>query len=90
MVAVPISHDQPGIAARIQWTGTGLRVPPHSLPQAIARVLHEESFGRAARRFQQQIDEAQGLERATDIIEQVLQTGRPVLRQGSHSPRLED
>lgn len=90
MVAVPISHDQPGIAARIQWSGTGLRVPQHSLGEAIARVLHEESFRLAARQLQQQIAEARGLERAADIVEQVLQTGRPVLRQGSHGLRLED
>lgn len=90
MVAVPISHDQPGIAARIQWSGTGLRVPQHSLVEAIARVLHEESFRVAARQLQQQIAEARGLERAADIVEQVLQTGRPVLRQGSHGLRLED
>jgi len=86
MVAVPIAHDQPGVAARIEWTGTGVRVPapacePERLRQAIETVLRESSFRESAQRFRKIIAEADGLRRAADLIEQVLATGRPVLRE---------
>ncbi len=85
MVAVPIAHDQPGVAARIEWTGTGVRIPasecePARLRNAVETVLGNASFRESARRFQQIIAEGNGIDRATDIIERVAATGRPVLR----------
>jgi zeaxanthin glucosyltransferase len=85
MVAVPIAHDQHGVSARIEWTGTGVRIPasecePVRLRNAIETVLGKASFRESARRFQRIIAEGNGLERAADIIERVAATGRPVLR----------
>ena len=85
MVAVPIAHDQHGVAARIEWTGTGVRVPPSEceptrLRNAVETVLGNTSFRESARRFQRIIEEVNGLARAADIIEHVASTGRPVLR----------
>ncbi|MGD0013883.1 MAG: nucleotide disphospho-sugar-binding domain-containing protein [Bryobacteraceae bacterium] len=85
MVAVPIAHDQHGVSARIEWTGTGVRIPasecePARLRQAIETVLGEASFRESARRFRRIIGEGDGLNRAADIIERVAATGRPVLR----------
>jgi zeaxanthin glucosyltransferase len=84
MVAVPIAHDQPGIAARIEWTGTGVRVPasecePLRLRNAIDTVLGNASYRESAQRFQRIIAAGRGLERAADIIERVAATGQPVL-----------
>ena len=85
MVAIPIAYDEPGVAARIEWFGTGVRIPaaecePARLRKAIETVLSEDSFRASARRFQQIIRERDGLRRAADIIEQVAATGQPVLR----------
>jgi zeaxanthin glucosyltransferase len=85
MVAVPIAHDQHGVAARIEWTGTGVRIPasecePARLRHAIGIVLGEASYRESARRFQRIIADRDGLNRAADIIERVAATGRPVLR----------
>jgi MGT family glycosyltransferase len=85
MVAVPIAHDQHGVSARIEWTGTGVRIPasecePARLRNAIETVLGKASFRESARRFQRIIAEGDGLNRAADIIERVAATGRPVLR----------
>ena len=85
MVALPVVNDQPGVAARIEWTGTGVRIPPDErdpvhLRQAIKTVLGDGSFCAAAHRFQRTIKETGGLGRAAEIIERVIATGQPVLR----------
>lgn len=83
MVAVPVAHDQHGVAARIEWTGTGVRIPAAEcearLREAVETVLANPSFRESARRFQRIIAEANGLSRAADIIELVAATGLPVL-----------
>ena len=84
MVAIPITNDQPGIAARIAWTGTGeviplkrLRVP--RLRKAIERVLSNDAYRHNALKLQAAIDQAGGVRRAADIIEQAISTGEPVI-----------
>lgn len=86
MVAVPIAHDQFGIAARIEWSGVGVRLQPEErtverMSGAIGSVLGA-GYRDAAKRFQRLIRERNGLSRAADIVEQVAQTGQPVLRGG--------
>src|ERR1700724_2586823 len=56
MVAVPVAHDQPGVAAQIESTGTGVRIPatecePARLRHAIETVMGQ-AFRDSARRFQ--------------------------------------
>ena len=63
----------------------GLRVPaadftPAALRRAVQTVMTGKSFGEAARRFQRIIAEGNGLAKAADTIETVLNTGQPVLR----------
>jgi zeaxanthin glucosyltransferase len=87
MVAIPITNDQPGVAARIAWTGTGLVVPParltaRKLRKAIKRVLTEPSFKARALEMKQAIARSGGLARAVDVIEKVLETRQPVLAEG--------
>lgn len=83
MVAIPVTNDQPGVAARIEWTGAGLVVPPRrltprTLREAVTRVLSEPSFRSDAARLKQAIARSGGAERAADVIERVIETGRPV------------
>ncbi len=85
MVAIPIANDQPGVAARIAWTGTGEIVPlthlsVSRLKAAIQKVLTENSYKQNAARLQQAICHAGGVSRAADIIEQAVSTGKPVCR----------
>ena len=84
MVAIPVTNDQPGVAARIAWTGVGEVVPLKqlSVPKlrtAIQKVLGEESYKQRAIALQEAIQRAGGVSRAADIIEQVVLTGKPVL-----------
>ncbi|GAP96880.1 glycosyltransferase [Leptolyngbya sp. NIES-2104] len=80
MVAIPIAIDQPGIAARIAWTGVGKVVPlsrlgTPMLREAIIEVLTQESYQANAARSQQALQEAGGVSRAVDIIEQAISIG---------------
>jgi zeaxanthin glucosyltransferase len=86
MVAIPITHEQPGVATRIAWTGTGEVIPlaklsASRLHEAVKRVLTEDSYKQNAVRLQAAIRRAGGVSRAADIVEQVAQTGQPVLAQ---------
>jgi zeaxanthin glucosyltransferase len=85
MVAIPIANDQPGVAARIAWTGTGAVVPlkrlnVSKLRGALRRVLTEDSYKKNALRLQAAIKRAGGAKKAADIVEQVLSTGKPIVK----------
>jgi zeaxanthin glucosyltransferase len=85
LVAIPLANDQPGVAARIAWTGAGavvplrhLRVP--RLRQAIVQVLTNDAYRQQALRLQQAIQRAGGVARAAEIILQATTTRKPVLK----------
>jgi MGT family glycosyltransferase len=87
LVAIPITNEQPGIAARIARTGAGEVVPlaklsVKRLQKAVKLVLTEDYYKKNALRLQEAISQAGGVRRAADIVEQVVSTGKPVL---SHS-----
>ena len=84
MVAIPVANDQPGVAARVAWAGCGEALPVKSvnvprLRSAIQKVLTEDSYKQNALRLQDAIKKAGGVNRAIDIVEQVVSTGKPVL-----------
>lgn len=86
LVVIPITNDQPGVAARIAKTGTGEvvrlsrlgRVNVPKLRAAIQQVLTENSYREKASRLQEAIRQAGGVSHAADIVEQVVYTGKPV------------
>lgn len=84
MVAIPITNDQPGVAARIVWTGCGETIKlqglnASKLRTAIEQVLGKDSYRNNAIRLQIANQQAGGVKKAADIIEQVMATGQPVL-----------
>ncbi len=84
MVAIPITTDQPGMAARVARAGAGEVVPLAKLnvPKlrlAIDRVLTERSYRDNAQKLSVAIDRAGGVKYAADIVERVLQTNSPAL-----------
>jgi UDP:flavonoid glycosyltransferase YjiC (YdhE family) len=86
MVAIPITNDQPGVAARIVWTGCGEKVKLSGLNvaklrSAIGRVLTQDSYRNHATRLQTANQQAGGVVRAADIIERVMSTGKPVMNE---------
>ncbi|MBE9046002.1 glycosyltransferase [Pleurocapsales cyanobacterium LEGE 10410] len=84
MVAIPITNDQPGVAARIVWTQTGEAIPlqevnAEKLHQTIKQVLTNNSYQENALKLQQANQRGGGASKAADIIERAVNTGEPVL-----------
>jgi MGT family glycosyltransferase len=76
-VAIPVTVDQPGVAARIAEKKTGLFVPLKKLTVSrlsllLDQVLNEPTYRDNARNFQKVIAETNGLSRAADLIEESL------------------
>ena len=86
IVAIPITNEQPGIAARLARTGAGevlnvKKLTVSKLRELINRVLTEKSFQQNALRMQEAIQSTGGVNRAADIIEQAVITKKPVFKQ---------
>ena len=76
-VAIPVTVDQPGVAARIAEKKTGLAVPLKELTgprisPLLDQVLNEPAYRDNARYFQKVIAETNGLSRAADLVEESL------------------
>src|ERR1700730_16617933 len=73
-VAVPVTVDQPGVAARIAEKRTGLFVPLKELTASrlsllLDQVLNDSTYRDSARYFQKVIAETNGLSKAADLLE---------------------
>ena len=84
MVAIPITNDQPGVGARLTWTGAGevvslntLSIP--KLRDAVERVLTEDAYSNFATRLKESFTSS-GVIQAADIVEMAVRTRCPVLR----------
>jgi MGT family glycosyltransferase len=103
MVVLPVTYDQPGVGARVEWAGVGRSIPVGQLTvdglrDAVRAVLDDPAYGERAGRLRASIEAADGLNRAADVIEEAFGTGREAVlpefgrhaRPGSdpvHAPR---
>lgn len=74
MIAIPVTNDQPGVAARIAYTKTGAYVPIQEmtvsrLSALIEEVLSNPEYRQNANNMRQVIAETNGLEKAVDLLE---------------------
>ena len=73
LVCLPVSRDQPDVAARVVHAGAGLRLSPRSSPRKIAnavdRVLAGRQYAAAAGRLQRAIAAERGAQRAVTELE---------------------
>lgn len=79
LVAIPVSDDQPGVAARIKRVGAGTVVPfrkisVERLRNAISLVLKKPEYKLAVQQVRLAIEQSHGLERAADIVESPMKT----------------
>jgi MGT family glycosyltransferase len=77
MVAIPLAHDQPAVAARLQRLGIAEVLPvmmlsANKIHNSVTRVLNDPSYRDAAVKMQAQLRSLNGLQRAADVIEETL------------------
>jgi UDP:flavonoid glycosyltransferase YjiC (YdhE family) len=78
MLAIPITNDQPGVAARIANREVGVVIPPDqaspaNFVAAIKRVLGDPTVRDNVERVQKAIRSADGLSIAADILERAFE-----------------
>jgi UDP:flavonoid glycosyltransferase YjiC (YdhE family) len=78
MVALPVTSDQPGVAARVTNKNVGVVVSPQQTSPkdfvtAIKRVLGDPPFRDNAQRMQAAIRSTDGLSIAADILEKAFE-----------------
>ena len=76
-IAIPVSYDQPGVAARVAHRQTGLvtsldKLTPDHLASLLNEVLGNSAYRENARKLQKTIAQANGLSVAVDLIEKSL------------------
>jgi zeaxanthin glucosyltransferase len=78
MIAIPITFDQPGVGARLVGTGTGRMIPiseltAERLRKEIREILANPAYRTKAKLVQKQVSAINGVKRAADIVERVLE-----------------
>jgi zeaxanthin glucosyltransferase len=81
LVAIPITNDQPGVAARILASGTGLFLPlsgltAEALRKQVDEVLSTPSYRERAGAMKAEIAKVDGLALASELIEQAFKTAQ--------------
>lgn len=79
------TEEKAEIAARIRFTGVGVRLgttrpSPDAVERAVDRVLGEPAFAAAAQRVQAEMAEHDAGREGADLLERLATTQRPVLR----------
>jgi MGT family glycosyltransferase len=77
IIAVPVADDQPGVAARIKWSGVGQVIHPRNLTvntlrSALQEIFHDERYRHAAQGMKLRIGIMDGASAAAEIAENVL------------------
>jgi UDP-glucoronosyl and UDP-glucosyl transferase len=90
MVAIPIGFDQPGVATRVAYHGTGEFVEigdltAERLSELIQRVRRNPRYRDKARYFQKVIAETRGLDLAANVIERALKKNQTVDSDGERA-----
>ena len=81
MVVLPVTYDQPGVGARVEWAGVGRSIPVarltlERLRVAVRTVLDEPAYRVRAGVIRSNMEAADGPNRAADLIESAFGTPR--------------
>jgi MGT family glycosyltransferase len=74
LIAMPITYEQPAIAARLEASGAGLSIAPArvsaaAIRESIQRIFRNGTFRERAQSAADEIREAGGVKRAASVIE---------------------
>jgi UDP:flavonoid glycosyltransferase YjiC (YdhE family) len=77
LLALPMTLDQPAVAARLAALGVAVVLPAkirsaEQIRTALLKVHNDPSYWNAAQKLQSEMQSLRGLERAADIIEEAL------------------
>lgn len=84
LLAIPITFEQPAIGAQVKYQGVGEVIPAHhldvfNLRATIQKMLQEHSYyAQRALSFKRSMQGETGVKKASDIIERVVFSRRPV------------
>jgi MGT family glycosyltransferase len=81
MIVLPVTYDQPGVGARVEYAGVGRSIPIalltlERLRVAVRTVLDDPAYRVRAGLLRSSIEAADGLNRAADLIESAFGTRR--------------
>ncbi|MEV6236648.1 glycosyltransferase [Lentzea sp. NPDC051838] len=81
LVAAPATEENPDVAARIEWSGTGVVLPKRavseaSLRDAVVTVLRDDRYRRQARALSEEHQRLDAPQRAAELIESLAAQGR--------------
>ena len=83
VLAIPLAFDQPGVAARIEYSGIGRRASrfacSRSLADKLGDLLSDPRYRQRLTAMQPALQQAGGASLAARIVEQALGSRRPVL-----------
>lgn len=83
VLAIPLGFDQPGVAARVVYSGIGRRASRyasrHTLSAHLDELLNNPRYRERLMALQPALGQAGGATLAAQIVEQALTTRRPVL-----------
>ena len=87
MVAIPLAHDQPAVAARLARLGIAevlpvMRLSAKKIQRAVTRVLNDPTYRDAAVKMQAGLQSLHGLRRAAHVIEEALEAHVAAARPG--------
>ncbi|UFP93476.1 glycosyltransferase [Gloeobacter morelensis] len=90
LVVAGRSEDKPEVAARVAWAGVGIDLrtkspKPERIASAIKQLITNSTYKNRARRFQTEMERYDAPARAVALLEQLAQTGRPVLSDSQQS-----
>jgi zeaxanthin glucosyltransferase len=85
MLCLPVTNDQPGVAARVAWLGAGEVMPPkrataERVRAAVERLLNESSFRQKAEECRDRMAKVDGPAVAAEVVERALTSGKRVER----------
>lgn len=85
LVAAGQTEEKPEICARIHWSGAGIdlqtqKPAPAKIRRAVKKILKTPSFRINARRLKAEYRQYDSSGLAADLLEQLAQTKRPILR----------
>ena len=84
MVLIPVTYDNPGVAARGKYHGVAEFVPVtrlsvRRLRKAVETVLSNPSYQESAHKYEDAIRSMDAVSRTADIVEEAFRTRRPIL-----------